>query len=437
MSQTIGAKDPIENALQGLLNWWKKRGDSFKRIGAIAFYIVCIVVIAIVLWAIVVICAVGISSTLGVWPLRLEWAKDHVIGFSVGLGICVVVLLLFAEFFVRRIWGLKGVIVSEDSELSLSKAQIWWWMLVIIGGFVAVFAASVITLLHHKQTITAIPSLNPDLLLVLGLGAVNVVATKAIVTNQIEQGERLDTAKPEGKASLRSLFTVSTQSKKPSLALDIYKVQLAAWTIIAITVFSVQVYRRVVDMDLLVGQELIKVCQELPASDQPKLDELLPCRLPAIDDRNSSSDTSLRRIELGRDNMADVVALPEIGAELLLLMGISQATFIGGKLITRPGKYMVVIADAEIKADNQVLATITNLNGPSQPTQVLAGWKLQLDDDLTTRKPLEFSEPPADLNIASQQARKVAFEPGSDPRGRTLKLLDATDIEIDTRKLPS
>ncbi|MBN1285036.1 MAG: hypothetical protein JXB47_06545 [Anaerolineae bacterium] len=370
-----------------------------------------------------------------------QFVRDNYVPISLFFGVATMLVLFSIEYILAQRSSATSVLASADGKMSISKTQTWWWTLAVVGGYVAVFVAGYIQLASRGEP-TAPPSLNSDLWLVLGISAANVVAARAIVVQQIQAGQRRDTeSDPKTKQRLRFQDLVMGAGDR----IDIYKLQLVTWTLVAICIFSLQVVRRVVEMDALITAAV----NQRAASDLSALGATSPVE--------KSKDAQAQ--EAGAP-IAAAVSLPSIGAELLLLMGISQATYLGGKLVTEPAKFMVVLAyagwpTAETDPARMREILIVNANradDSEQGKQVLSGWKLALlpggNREAMPKAVFPLPVPPDKETLTLRGGQQLIVKwttdvvSTSDPLvwqvaanppepGDALVLRDVTDVEID------
>lgn len=294
-----------------------------------------------------------------------RFVRENYVILSLFFGIATSLVVFSVEYLLAQRAGATSVLASTDGKMSISKTQTWWWTLAIVGGYVSVFVAGYIQLASRGRPMVP-PSLNSDLWLVLGISAANVVAARAIVVQQIQAGQRRDNEVQdvtEHRLRFRDLIM------GPGNRIDIYKLQLVTWTVVAIAIFGLQIVRRVVEMDNLITEAI----NEQTAMN---LSELGTSPVEKMQDQPQDEE----------DPIANAMSLPSIGAELLLLMGISQATYLGGKLVTEPGKFMVMLSHAgwptpesdPEKMEEIHIVNANRTNDPEQGKQVLSGWKLVL-----------------------------------------------------------
>jgi hypothetical protein len=216
--------------------------------------------------------------------------------WSVVAGIAGLALFLILAMFVtftiprtrpgRR--NLLELIEGADGRLSTSKFQWFAWTGVIAGAYCAVYTARI--LMDHHDPISQIPN---NVLIALGFSTATMATAKGVTAAYVAQGRVPKEPSP-----------VAANSKNASIAgglltddagiVDLSKVQLMTFTIIALAVY---VYT--------VTNQLSQILAETKA------------------------------MNLG---------LPDIDASLMVLMGLSQAGYVGKKLATSPDNQVAILS---------------------------------------------------------------------------------------------
>jgi hypothetical protein len=231
----------------------------------------------------------------------------------------VVVLLAIASAATGRFWPTK-LVEGSDGRLSVSKAQVAVWTAAVAYSYVTLYAARAFQA-HDVHPIDTIPQ---NILIVLGISAASAVGAKAITVSKISSNQIQKTDKEPGSASLADL--VAGDDNCP----DINKVQLLFWTAVSVVVYvsltngALQHYFASLD------------CTTAPPAGNPL--------------------TALSLMRAGHD--LNCLALPNIDAVLMVLMGLSHGTYLGGKLT---------------QADLPRVSSVTPLSGPPGTAVVLQG----------------------------------------------------------------
>lgn len=183
----------------------------------------------------------------------------------------VVLAALYAVYVAgARSWNPYRLAEGLDGRTSTSKAQFALWTAVVVACYAAVFVAN-----WRTGHVDATPRMPDNLLAVLAISTATTAGSKMLYF----VGDAGKHAKSESGAHSRGGL-VTDDTGFPDLA----KVQLVAWTLLAVGIFCV------------------RVVHELRAT-------------------------------LGHP--AHVAALPDVDTALLTLMGISHAGYVGKKAIDR------------------------------------------------------------------------------------------------------
>jgi hypothetical protein len=231
----------------------------------------------------------------------------------------VAVLLAIATMFTGRFWPIK-LVEGADGRLSVSKAQVAVWTAAVAYSYVTLYAARAFQA-HDVHPIDSIPQ---NILIVLGISAASAVGAKAITVSKISSNQIQKTDKEPGSASLADL--VAGDDNCP----DLNKVQLLFWTVISVLVYV-----------SLTNGALAHYFASLDCTTPP------PAGGPL---------TALAQLRGGHD--LNCLALPNIDAVLMVLMGLSHGTYLGGKLT---------------QADLPRITSVSPLSGPPATTVVLMG----------------------------------------------------------------
>ncbi|MBV9718355.1 MAG: hypothetical protein JOZ77_03495 [Candidatus Eremiobacteraeota bacterium] len=265
-----------------------------------------------------------------------------------------IVLLVIAYAWIGKSWNPFGLALGEDGRLSSSKFQFLLWTLPIIFVFVD------LTLARGK--LPAIYNLPMNVMLALGLSLSTMVGAKGIIVSYIANN----------KISKASLLTVSDRTGKavePPINLadlvqtdqglpDLTKAQMLAWTVVAIGVF---LYRFGVDFKSYVG------CQP---------------------------------------NDPNCLPFPDIDTALMVLMGLGQGAYIGGKLVSASPPEIDTMTVKAVPTSIAVTLGGKNLNSGSIAVNGVAASKIDWKDDGTTGT-ATFPNPLAGTTIKSGDTVEV------------------------------
>ena len=195
------------------------------------------------------------------------------------LSACATLLVLWVLYrLFTGTWSVGKIIEGVDGHPSTSKLQWFLWTVVVLFSYVLIYAAQAVN--GNFEAITNIPD---NLLIAMGISSLSMVAAKGITVSQVEKGQVVKPMADPHTTSLGSI--VQSDSGTP----DLSKIQVMAWTIIAIGVYIVQVVHTV---------------------------------------NNPGVPT---------DGTSVTLALPDIGSSLMLLMGLGHGAYLGKKLVSAPG----------------------------------------------------------------------------------------------------
>ncbi|MDE3154379.1 MAG: IPT/TIG domain-containing protein [Acidobacteriota bacterium] len=199
---------------------------------------------------------------------------------AIGFATLLVLWLLYGTLSGR--WSVLALAEGADGRLSSSKFQFVVWTIVILWSYAVVYAAR----LFYAHDVAAISDLSPGLLMLMGLSITTTVAAKGITTSYVSTGR---IKKTMTKAS-RFSDLVNDDQGYP----DLSKMQLMAWTLVAIGVYLVTLHVQL--LHLVHWRQMGATVAEL--------------------------------------QQKHLLALPDIDGSLMVLMGLSQGGYIGKKLTT-------------------------------------------------------------------------------------------------------
>jgi hypothetical protein len=179
----------------------------------------------------------------------------------------VLILLWLIYFVLTRSWNPFKVVCGADGRPSTSKLQFWLWTIVVLFSYVAIYAARVKA--GHFDAISDLPA---NVLIALGLSIFTATAAKGITVSYLQSG---DVVKPPATSRTSGASQVLREDDG---SLDLSKIQMLAWTVIAIGIY------------------LINVGAQIKHGPYDKL--------------------------------------PDIDAALMVLMGLGQGAYLGKKLVT-------------------------------------------------------------------------------------------------------
>lgn len=230
----------------------------------------------------------------------------------------VVVLFAITSALSGRFWPIK-IVEGDDGRLSVSKAQIAIWTAAVAYSYVTLYAARALAA-HDLRPIDNIPM---NVLIVLGISAASAIGAKAITVNKIASNQLHTTSKPD-PASLGDL--VAGNDNCP----DLNKVQMLFWTLVSVAVY----------LSLTHGA--------------------IGHFFRGVDCSSASTGAAMTAIGTLATGLRDTncLGLPNIDPVLMVLMGLSHGTYLGGMLT---------------QTDLPRITGVSPLSGPPGTTVVVQG----------------------------------------------------------------
>ncbi|HJZ01177.1 MAG TPA: IPT/TIG domain-containing protein [Streptosporangiaceae bacterium] len=186
------------------------------------------------------------------------------------IGVAFLVVLYVVTAFITGHWRLKDLVNGFDGFGSTSKLQWFLWLIAILFGYVATWV-----LRAEQGDYAALSDIPVNILTVLGFSTGTAAAAKGITAGYVQTGKVAKTGVPANPTSATTGGVFQDDTGGPELA----KIQMIAFTIIAIGIFLATVFHQIAIGDIKDG-------------------------------------------------------LPNIDSSLLVLMGISQGGYLGKKLVT-------------------------------------------------------------------------------------------------------
>ena len=165
------------------------------------------------------------------------------------------------------------VAIGADGRPSTSKLQAFLWTVVVMFAYLSIVVARA-----QQGVIAPVSNLPGNVLLAMGLSFATAIGATAITANQVSSGKIDKPPSDVGPQGLSAIFT--NDAGRP----DLGKLQLMAWTVVALGIFLAQTVREVHDITV-----------------------------------------SLTNV---------VPTIPDIDDALLVLTGLGQGAYLGGKLVT-------------------------------------------------------------------------------------------------------
>jgi hypothetical protein len=282
-----------------------------------------------------------------VFIMFITRANERVI--SLGTGVIALVLLWLGYYYWGRntkfgdggFLGLGQLVEGADGRPSTSKLQFVLWTGVVVFSWIAIYTSRV----RHGNWL-AVPDLPQNVLIAMGLSVATVTAAKGITVGYLMSQGQFKTSVDPAKSSPSAVFQDDTGFP------DLSKIQMLAWTLIAIATYFVTVWQQVGQ----IGQGTL-ACSASPS----------PCGLPDID-----------------------------GA-LMVLMGLGQGAYLGKKLImTNPATQLLKMAPLSGKPTD--IVTVYGLSfGAKQNDSVITldGLPLAADSKSWADTKISFAIPEA------------------------------------------
>ncbi|HEX9987892.1 MAG TPA: IPT/TIG domain-containing protein [Chloroflexia bacterium] len=196
--------------------------------------------------------------------------------FAFGIGFVLLAAIWVLYGLVGGTWNPLALVIGADNRPSTSKLQFFLWTVVVLYAYGAIWAAR----FWHGQ-MEAISNIPPNLLLAMGFSLTTVTAAKGITSAYVSSGRLVKNPPPTDgsptNATANSATGVSAIATDDDGFPDLSKMQMLAWTLVAIGVFLVAV--------------VVQVSAARPQ-------------------------------------------LPDIDASLMVLMGLGQGAYLGKKLVT-------------------------------------------------------------------------------------------------------
>lgn len=211
---------------------------------------------------------------------------DAAVPFS-AFGIVAVLALLLLTYAVSGQHPAMLFASDGGGGFSISKFQFFVWTMVV-GYVYALLYAARLAATGNPQFLTSVPA---NVLLVMGFSVSTAIAAKAITVNYLSQGRLTQQTAGQGNQGASSLITSDDIP-------DLNKIQMLFWTLVATIIFIIQAHN--------------------------SIPQIVAC--------DSTSPN----------------CFPNIDNTLMLLMGISQASYIGGKLTTTNAPVIQSISPAAI-----------------------------------------------------------------------------------------
>jgi hypothetical protein len=185
--------------------------------------------------------------------------------YAVGVAAVLILWLLYKVASGGRIASLYE---GNDGRPSTSKFQFLAWTAVVIFAYAAIYSLKVGA--HHFEAINEIPK---NVLIAMGMSVISAAAAKGITVSYISTGRIAKSSVASGSSTFGAIL--QDDAGFP----DLSKVQMIAWTFIAIVTYLIAVGSKI--------------------------------------------------------HQRDYSSLPDIDSALMVLMGLGQGAYLGKKLVTQ------------------------------------------------------------------------------------------------------
>ena len=150
----------------------------------------------------------------------------------------VTVLLLWLLYKVASGGTIGSLYEGNDGRPSTSKFQYFVWTAVVVFAYAAIYCLKLEA--HHFDAINEIPK---NVLIAMGMSVISAAAAKSITVSYISTGRITKSQEPSGSSSFAAIF--QDDSGFP----DLSKVQMIAWTFIAIVTYLIAVGSKIHQRD--------------------------------------------------------------------------------------------------------------------------------------------------------------------------------------------
>jgi hypothetical protein len=190
---------------------------------------------------------------------------QNLVPYGVGVG---TVFLLWLFYRVASGGSISSLYEGTDGRPSTSKFQFFAWTAVVVFAYAAIYSLKISA--HHFDAVNELPK---NALIAMGMSVISAAAAKSITVSYISTGRITKSVAGKGAASFSAIF--QDDSGFP----DLSKVQMIAWTFIAIATYLIAVGSKI--------------------------------------------------------HQRDYSSLPDIDSALMVLMGLGHGAYLGKKLVTQ------------------------------------------------------------------------------------------------------
>lgn len=152
--------------------------------------------------------------------------------YAVGVGF---VIVFFGVYKLTTKDGFSKLYEGADGRLSTSKFQFFVWTVVVIFSYAAIYTLKLMPPAPHFDPISSLPD---NVLIALGMSVASASAAKAITVSYVNTNR---ISKPASKKESRFGQIFEDDSGVP----DLSKLQMIAWTFIALATYFIAVCHNV------------------------------------------------------------------------------------------------------------------------------------------------------------------------------------------------
>ena len=157
------------------------------------------------------------------------------IPYAVGVA---AVLLLWLIYYVASGGNTANLYEGTDGRPSSSKFQFFLWTAVVVFAYTAIYAVKVSA--HNFEAINDFPR---NVLVAMGMSVISAAAAKGITVSYIQSGRVAKSSVASGTGNFGAIF--QDDAGFP----DLSKVQMLAWTFIAIATYLIAVASKIHQRD--------------------------------------------------------------------------------------------------------------------------------------------------------------------------------------------
>lgn len=154
--------------------------------------------------------------------------------YPILIGLGATAIMYFIYHLLTGKWNPAYLFEGTDKRLSTSKFQWFLWLWVIVFAYITLYAARSLVLGHLAEATTGLPA---GVLGALGISTATAAIAKGLTQSTVSQGGTKEEA--EGTQVRKAQNLVADDSNN----VDLSKMQIFVWTIIAVTIFLLSLWR--------------------------------------------------------------------------------------------------------------------------------------------------------------------------------------------------